>query len=308
MNIELLARHRLKKLIQLLRKEERLPLHLEVASAGTAFIATAHNEVSSPLMPESVTTGLAFSPDTALLKALTEYVERAALIEAGSKGVEACLTDRSDGIAAFPKVLTLSGRAKKIARSNAYAEAVERFVWANWWDDSAISFNSLSAKIVESDSTYPFFKLVSEFTSIKSVHLIQPSVSNSRNVIVLIFIVELNGGGFISGGAAGTDFQAVKFRAASELLRHSLAIRKIKDEKIAPESFYEKRLSYFGLGAGDKIVRERLSERGDKPVALPNLRFDTAIKHSLDSIVAVHRCYFENQPAFIGGELERLCI
>ena len=123
MRFEFLTRHRLKRLIKLLKKGERLPARLEVAAIGDLFIATAHDELSSALLPESVTTGLSSSSDLALLKALTEYIERAALMEAGEKGVEACLTPRSDGIAAFPKILSLPGVAKRFARENAYAES-----------------------------------------------------------------------------------------------------------------------------------------------------------------------------------------
>ena len=187
-------------------------------------------------------------------------------------------------------------------------KAAERFVWANWWDDSRTAFKKHPFRVNRSDALYPFFKSIAGTTPIKDIQLIQPAVVNSEDVIVLIFIAGLEGGGFISGGAAGTNVSSVRFRAASELFRHSLAISRIKKDKVIPESFYEKRLSYFGLGLGDKLVRRRLSCHGNRPIVLPKLRFDTPIKHSLDSLAAVHRCYFENQPHFIGGGLERLCI
>lgn len=307
MTESLLCRIRLNLLIRGLRALGRMPAHIEISPIGSVFMANVYSGVSSPLVQESVSTGLAATSDLALLKALTEFVERQALCEAGRNGFSACQTPRSDGIAAFPLVFNFSGSAAHAARANAYSEAIERFVWATWWDDLEISFDQSDVASVTSEVA-ELLAAIDVATPLRRLHVIRPACSLTF-AKVFILIAELQGGGFVSGGAAGIgDDQAILFRASSELLRHSVAISRIRQGKANPESFYERRLAYFGLGLGDKLVRARLSRQGTKTIELPALKFDTPVPHSLSHLVAVHRCYFENQPQFIGGELERLCV
>lgn len=142
----------------------------------------------------------------------------------------------------------------------------------------------------------------------KAIHAIEPKCQGTA-ARTMILLAEVSGGGFLSGGAAGMgSTQSILFRAVSELLRHALAVSKVRRGKAVPQTFYEKRVSFFGLGEGDSVVHSRLAKRGDRSVILPTLRFDTPIPHDLGHLVAVHRCYFENQPLFMGGKLERLCV
>jgi hypothetical protein len=82
----------------------------------------------------------------------------------------------------------------------------------------------------------------------------------------------------------------------------------MKQNKIPPQSFYEKRLAFFGLGHGDQLVAKRLANPGTESVILPHLAIDETVEHSMSQDYFVHRCLFENQPPFVGGELERLCL
>jgi hypothetical protein len=304
-----LDRSRLKLLLWGLRSANRLPFHLELARIGDTAIANAYNSASSLLIQESVSTGFAHSSDRALLKALSEYIERKALMEAGESGFEACQTPRSDGMAAFPIVLNLPSRAKKIARANAYYEAIERYAWATWWDNPEIRFAEMTLKdLGDRGAVKNMIAAAMGSMVVKSVRIIEPELSNS-NVRVLILLAELEGGGWLSGGAAGfADAAAILFRAAAELVRHANAVIRIRNGGRQAETFYERRVAYFGLGSGDKLVSARFRQKGSRGIKLPALRFDTPVPHSLEHLAAVHRCYFVDQPMFIGGDLERLCI
>jgi hypothetical protein len=299
---------RLKVLMTGLRDRGRLPLHIDVTKIGAAFAASVYDAKPQELLPESVATGISLSSDTALIKALVEFVERKALWEGGAKGIEPCLTERSDGTAAFPLAMNLRTRALSAARSNAYCEAVERFVWSKWWDDPDTHFSQQNVTNDILGLARPLIDAIDLEAKIRRLRIVEPTIESNSGIRVLILLAELHGGGCATGGAAGPkNSNEVIFRASSELLRHVLAIARIKrGHKF--DSFYERRLAYFGLGRGDDLVRNRMNSHGLTPIKLPPLKFDTTIPHELDHLVAVHRCYFENQPAFVGGTLERLCI
>jgi hypothetical protein len=73
-------------------------------------------------------------------------------------------------------------------------------------------------------------------------------------------------------------------------------------------SFYQRRLYHFGTGNGREIIQSRLSQQGREPITLPGLKFDEEVSYAHSDLVYVHRCLFHNQPVFIGGAIDRLCI
>ena len=114
----------------------------------------------------------------------------------------------------------------------------------------------------------------------------------------------------LSGGACGATGNTLETieRAFAELYRHILATEKYKRNPAPVNTFYEKRLLYFGLGEGLKMVRERISRNGANEVQLPELKFDQRVPGHIDNIIYVHRCYFHNQPPFVDGPVERFCL
>ncbi len=295
----------------------QLPAHVQKSAVGPFAIVNVFSELNSEIISDSVTTGFDKDVNLALLKALVEWIERNAGSYAKKSGQLSCQTERSDGLAAFPiyhHSTSSPGKeaakkmAKKRARENALAEAIERFAWAQWWDHSTTHYEITGVEHFDSDSVQ-LLGQIQELNPVVALQCIKPILLNAPEFELLIFLAELKTGGFVSGGAAGLvgKREATSLRGLGELLRHAQSARKIR-EGASPTTFYEKRLAHFLSENGTAQVRERLSKKGSQLVALPTLKFDEEIYHPLAGSIYVHRCLFENQPPFIGGELERLCL
>lgn len=287
-------------LLTSLKNANLLPKCIDKTVHKSVFFYNVYNVPLGKIMSYDVSTGVDTDEKTALLKALIEHVERNAFSESLKNSLFP-LHKYSDGFAAFPT--HFPGYLSK-AREHALAEATERFVWANWWD------NKTAAKVTEvfiSDLDLHAKELL-EFIGPKRIYKIEPVVKNNDGIGTLILFMELASGGYISGGAAGKDPEHTLFRASSEAIRHHLGFSNYKKFNLSPTHFYDERLIFFAEGRGNKLVLERLKSTSDQIITLPKLTYDQLVPHSLEEIVCVYRCLFENQPLFVGGDLNRLCI
>lgn len=307
---EWLCRYRTRKILDALKKAGELPRNIELSHVKNVAIAAVYDQDQECIMQNAACTGVAISPDQATLKALVEFIERRAFIDGAKQGRQMCMTDSSDGFAAYPVVLLPRERAKRMARRNAWHEALERYVWATWWDHIEME-NEFKKLSVRGDTPHEqLLTCIHEHVSVRELILIFPRIANAPNSEVIVVFAFLNGGGVVSGGAAGfkKEREHNLFRACSELVRHALGIARAKEQRAEPKTFYEKRLLFFGFGHGDELVRQRLSQKGSDAVTLPPLRWDGEVPHAFRNVISVHRCLFENQPPFVGGQLERLCL
>jgi len=298
----------LNSLLKELKLRNQLPKKMDVSKVGDRYWFVCHDDDKAGLISEASTTGFAEDGSIALLKALSERVERLAFRSGYENKIKSCMTLRSDGFAAYPLFYE---NAEQKARESALAEAVERYVWAKWWDDENISFKfEPIAKFASEHKFAPYVSLVMDQCGLEEIFVIRPDVENLNGLSVFILFGRLRSGGFISGGACGSieDAKHNLMRSLDELYRHGLAIKKVLSEKTEPVSFYEKRLAYFGLGYGNHLIRKRLEAKGTKLIVLPRLEIDEAVQHDLGDLFQVHRCYFEDQPSFVGEAMERLCL
>ena len=199
-----------------------------------------------------------------------------------------------------------------MARNNALNEAIERYVWAKWWDDDSYS-HQLSEISVDTLTTpaIGLLKDLQQIVPVRQVYRVQPEVANSPRAAVAIYFAFLEPYGVISGGACDSpaNIEVANFRAICELARHGIAAQKMKADGYEPKSFYEKRLAHFALTkAGEDRVLVRINAKGNQAIALPTLAIDETLAHSHSQSVVVHRCLFQGQPPFVGGDLERLCL
>lgn len=291
-----------------LKERGRLPKHIEVSSLSSGTMASIFDSAPSSVINESVFCGIDPNPATAILKGLVEMIERQAFSEGYKGGLAHCQTTRSDGFAAFP--LGVVPNANGIARENGLCEAIERYVWASWWDDQSIGHEIRPVDFQALSFGESLLRDLRKILSLDSIAEVSPWMDDNERV-VLIYLAFLNPLGVISGGACGKkeDFEGIRYRAISELLRHGLAVTRLNTNPDSEMTFYEKRLRFFGLTKdGTALARIRLKARGSSTIKLPRLAHDSPVPHSLSKLVAVHRCHFENQPEFVGGELERLCL
>lgn len=291
-----------------LKERGRLPKNIEVSSLASGAMASIFDAPPTNTINESVFCGIDPNPATAVLKGLVEMIERQAFAEGYKNGIAHCQTKRSDGFAAFP--VGIVPNSKVLARENAFSEAIERYVWASWWDNLEIGHDIRIVNIKDVSPEKLLLLDLEKHVSIDSISEIQPWCEEKDHVVIIYFafLVPI---GVVSGGACGKkdNIEGIRYRAIAELLRHGLAASRLKNTSPDNLTFYEKRLRHFALTTeGTELVKARLKSRGSRTLALPHLEYDNVVPHSLSEMVAVHRCHFENQPEFVGGELERLCL
>ncbi|MGE4130979.1 MAG: hypothetical protein AB7F86_05040 [Bdellovibrionales bacterium] len=285
------------------------PLNCDLATLGPLHYASLYPK-STPadaLIWAQTFSGMDLNRDLAILKALVERVERRAIEEGRSRGEASCTLPRSDGMAAFP-TFGVGPRAFELARRKAYSEAVERFTWASWWDNRSIGAKiSRDSCINWSSSAREIVHAINDLVPIKRTIRIEPSVDTPIQTQIYFFVLENDG--LVSGGASGTleEQDHTQIRALGELSRHASAARKLLAGARA-QTFYERRLAYMATHPTCPILNNRIMNSGSSVLQLPDLKFDEGVHHSMSKEVYVHRCYFENQPPFVGGDLERLCL
>jgi hypothetical protein len=283
---------------------------LQISNIGGLSFVSAYEEIPETIMANEASAGVDYNADLAITKALVEHFERRVFSEGVDQGDPICHRRHSDGIAAYPR--SAKG-AHSLARDNAYSEALERYVWANWWDDETIGFSS---KPLEQTNFWGNVKLkmtmeqFSEIAPVESINVIEPFFESSDHSVLILF-ARIKGYGFISGGAAGSSKKRseILIRALAELIRHGLALTRFIESQKEPVTFYERRLIYFGLGHGNQLVEDRLRKISENILRLPPLEIDSEIKSDkLGQLIATHRCLFRDQPPFVDGKLERLCL
>lgn len=262
------------------------------------------------LITDRTYTGFDEKLDVAFSKAVSEFIERKTFNSGYSQNLKSCLTERSDGFAAYPLMQNDIAKSKEKSRENALAEAVERYVWASWWDNNFYKHTYEEYTLYTFAKKYPAqSKILNEIDQekkIQKVHIVEPLLENYNDLTLKIIVVEFLDG-IVTGGACGSneDEASIITRALSELLRHSLVLIQNKN-KPDQLSLYEERLLYFATPNGVESFYERINQKGTQKVKLPSLAIDELIP-SVKSHV-VHRCLFENQPPFIGGAVERMCL
>lgn len=292
-----------------------LPSHFEISDIGNLVCVNLFNSVHSAIITESVATGVSREPHVALMKAIVEWIERRTLDLLFRDPDEFEVkrhhgSDGSDGVAAFPR-FSDDGFSEETARQNAYCEALERFIWARWWDNSnvaaKVSFIEASDPLL--CESFDCYSLIQHSTPIDKLVLVRPQ-HNDRDHEVIVAFGQLSSGGWISGGAAGNAGESshTVFRGMVEMMRHSLAFSRMNRDRIAPTTFYEQRLHYFASGQGNQLLDSRIHRRASEQIQLPELEIDVKLSHPNDDIVSCHRVLFHDQPMFIGGDVARLCL
>lgn len=300
------AKSILESVIDTLKRQDQMPKRIDFSFIGSRYWCVVSDNAMDKLsvINEDVFTGLSDQKEVALLKALSERAERYAFIEGHKNQSPACLTDRSDGFAALPIHFQ-----KENLRANALNEAVERFVWSTWWDNSDIAFNCTELELMnETVQKSEYLKNIFEELKLEYIKVVKPVIENS-SFDVQVIIGKIKDKGYISGGACGSigDCENTFLRGIDEMYRHGFAYNRSIEKTIKPSSLYEDRLMFFASGSGNTLVENRLNQLGVKQIALPDLQIDSPVDSRFDGY-QVYRCYFKDQPPFIGGAMERLCL
>ena len=296
--------------IQSLKEQFKTIKSIEYSKVSDFYWFNIVEVKDDSLITDRTYTGFDEKLDVAFSKAVSEFVERKSFNMGYSQNLKSCLTERSDGFAAYPLIQNDIAKAKKISRENALAEAIERYAWASWWDNNFYEHEHEEYTLSDFAKKYSVqSKILNEIDQekkIQKIHIVEPLLENYQDLTLKIIVVEFSDG-IVTGGACGLneDDASIITRAISELLRHALVL--IQNKKRPDQlSLYEDRLLYFATPDGTKSFYKRINQKGIQKIKLPNLAIDELIP-SVQSHV-VHRCLFENQPPFIGGAVERMCL
>lgn len=278
-----------------------MPAHIEAAEWFGWTMVSCFDAKSSEYISESVRMGIDQDKEIAFMKALTEHCERILSKNTPEKRITSY--GRSDGFAAFPILNQNINVATIRGRENAYNEAVERYLWATWWDNLDISFSILQTSSAVSGVQILIDQFNLEF--IKEVQI----KDSTGNHCLSILLAKIKNGGYVTGGACSlVDDNRRYTQAYGELLRHLFVTQNNQSIAHSNLSFYEQRLFSFASGKLNQKVESRLKCVGSKRIELPDLALDSCVRHEHSDLIYLHRCYFKNQPIFMGGDIERLCI
>jgi hypothetical protein len=252
--------------------------------------------------------GVDDKPQTAVLKSLMEFCERYVQKTETLKGKRAHdpFNHCSDGFAAYPKHLANSAHH---ARDNAYNEALERHIWASWWDhETAHQYQKFSKADFAQIDKDRILEELAEHLPLEYIYQVSPITLQSSKSVILYFC-KIKNAGFISGGAAGEAMHQDKIsrRALSELFRHGLAYSRLKNR--TPMNFYEQKINHWGKGhTNANLVSKIENTQSTKIITLPELALDETIESPLSPLIQVHRCLFKNQADFLNRDMTRLCL
>ncbi|AZZ37480.1 hypothetical protein CIK05_11975 [Bdellovibrio sp. qaytius] len=278
-----------------------LPANIEVAEWFDWTIVSCFDTKSSHYISESVRMGIDRNRKIAFMKALTEHCERILSRNTLEKNITSY--GRSDGFAAYPILEKNFEEANRRGRENAFNEAVERFLWATWWDKTETAFTILPHPVVQGSTE----NLIKQFNLEFIKEILVKDVSGVYCLSILL--AKIKNGGYVTGGACSLSEDNHRYtQAYGELLRHLFVTQKNPEFDLTGASFYEQRLFLFASGKLNQIVENRIGLKGSSAIVLPDLILDTSVKHEHSDLIYLHRCYFENQPIFMGGDVERLCI
>jgi hypothetical protein len=293
----------------------KLPTQCQISEIGPLKQACLFDDFpSGALIREDVYAGMDLDTDQAILKALIERTERLALAHAISTDPDIAACGSSDGTAAFPIGESGdTGRAEIQARTHALAEAIERFVWATWWDDASVEYelHPFASLGVQKDNRL-IADAILQLSEPGQILRVQPRVRqrDDRFETVILYLV-IPEQAVLSGGACGlrTHLDVTFRRALGELARHTAAFQALKSKRATAATFYERRLAFMASPDGYAKWAQRLAVNGQTPIEIPSLAIDRPLlNHPLAPLVQVHRCFLNGQPPFVGGSLERLCL
>ncbi len=306
---KLLAKVHLFLLLRALKQAKQMPPFIEIGKIGPYFVVNVFSQknVGSEFIVGNVSTGMSLITEVAWLKGINEWIERKAFLE-NKVRTPARFIRESDGCAAYSHFLKGKSAAKKMARSNALNEAIERFVWSKWWDSSS----SADIEVLDRNSSYmkTIIATVDSKIEPENLYVIAPKFRGYSDRKVIILFLSLKNGGFISGGACGLkDHESLILeRAIVELLRHSLGYCRMIESSVGIVTFYDQRLYFFASGRGDDLVWLRINSKSNEAIEFSKIEFDSVLEHTLQGVSTVYHIQFEEPPYFLEGPLERLCL
>lgn len=298
----------LQKILKFLKSNDIAPLNIEITQISNMFFVSSYNFLNSEFVSESIASGASYRKEIAIIKSLTEYIERMLSKEVSNQFKDIGIY-RSDGFAAFPTCYE-NLDILKICRDNAFHEAYERYCWANWWDNPEFLFTVDQTLHNSSTQNSFFYSYLIKHFDLENLYYILPTTNLIHQSKTIIVFAKIRNYGYVTGGAAGfsENINSIVARAFSELARHLLAFQKMKYSANKNFTFYENRLFNFACGKNNFMVKQRLSTQGSKIITLPDLAFNDCFTHRFKDDFILYRCLFQNQPVFMGGDINRLCI
>lgn len=220
--------------------------------------------------------GVGFIWEDAIIKALSEFVERAAFQNSGAQN--------STGFAAYPFIFRKE-RAKRKARALAYMEVVERYSWSQWLNRRQSAYkikNTVSAK------NKGFLQAIRrDFPSL--LHVIIPKLS-IRDIKLVILYAETENGLVCAAAARDTIVRAEQ-NALKELYIHACALYRMRHKRTIPQTPYEVKIDWISYQT--QTFKKRLVFSGNESIHIPLTATFQDVKTEYEDTYVVQRCIIE---------------
>ena len=269
------------------------PFFLQKLKIGGAYICSLDDKAERPgSIFTHIACGIDFSWYRAAMKAQSEFVERKALQSSAAK----CST----GFAAYPFIFC-KRKAERKARDIAYREMLERYAWPEWFENKDIAYE-LRRSVSKGDSS--FFQGIKREFCFSNFYAIWPRLADS-NVKLVILYAQIEEG-LVCAAAASTQEARAEQGALKELYMHAIGLYRMRKDNIQPSTSYEKRIDW--IGNQHKILENRLSFSGDRPISIPFPIVFQSIKTEFSQAYVVERCVFEGYDKEFISEANELYI
>ncbi len=236
-----------------------------------------------------MTCGASHSWEIAMIKALSEYVERI-----GSDSLREISTT---GFAAFP-FLFRKERARTKARENAFFEMAERYAWPEWFYSPSISYQLKNTITRSNESLY---QAICNEIKISRLYTIYPKFKNSDLKMAILYAVTEYG--LVCGGAVRHSEAQAEQNALKELYMHAVGLYRMKTHQIHPTTDYEKRVIW--ISRQEELLKKRLFESGAQLIDIPFPIIFHDVNTKFNQAYVVQRCLFKGyDKKFISQENE----
>jgi hypothetical protein len=224
-----------------------------------------------------ISCGASCSWNKAMVKALSEYVERRASNLLGIKS--------TTGFAAYPFIYRKK-RAQVKARQNAYFEVVERYAWNEWFYNSDICYQ-LRNNVHKNNKS--FYDGICNEVNIRKLYAICPKLEENRLKMVILYAV--TDSGLACGGAVRQNEEKAEQNALKELYMHIVALYRMKSNNIQAKGNYEKRV--FWISGQFDLLQKRLHSCGSQTICHPSPIVYQDIETEFHQVYVVQRCLFD---------------
>ncbi|NQY44160.1 MAG: hypothetical protein HRT87_12555 [Legionellales bacterium] len=250
----------------------------QILNIGDCFISSRDIDfdVTKKAISSTGTCGVSRILELAKIKAISEFVEREAFKNSGTKS--------STGFAAYPFIFNAS-KAKEKAKVHAFNETVERYVLYQWDKKDDIKFEIYNSPHIQNKELY---LAIQKEIAFLEYYKITPTLINNQDTQAVILYAKTKYG-WTFGSAANKCPIEAELNAIKELYMHCIGLYRMLEKQIEPQSNHEKQILW--ISEQDNLIQNKIHNIGKTPIQIPNPLYKN-IETKYNDCYSVEQCYF----------------